>query len=167
MPPVRSRRTCRGDRSDAQAPDVPEPEPEPEPEPSPMLGQGPFVAVPCEDEPDEPGGRALGAAEPEGAVVMDGVVVLDDPVAAVATVTPSPRARPTELPTIPAANSTRLCLMVLLNGSDEPEGSVWATEPTGIHSTIATSRGPEPCLRIPAESGQLPQNPDRSHRRPG
>jgi len=122
-----------GDLSEAQAPDGPEPGPEPEP--SPMLGHGPFVEVPCDDEPDEPVVGAAGAAEPDepvgavvgdadpdGAVVIDGVVVLDDPVAAVATVTPSPRARPTELPTIPAATSTRLCLMVLLSGSDEPGG---------------------------------------------
>ena len=64
------------------------------------------------DEPDpEP--------EPDGAAVTDGVVVLD-PVAAVATVTPSPRARPTELPTIAATTNIRLCLMVLLRGSDGP-----------------------------------------------
>jgi len=117
-----------------------------------MSGHGPLAGAACDDGPDDaaggvvpgvagdelvPGvaadepepGVAADEPEPDGAAVIDGVVVLD-PVAAVATVTPSPRARPTELPTIAAATNIRLCLMVLLRGVGRAlTGPVWATGP--------------------------------------
>jgi len=82
-----------------------------------MLGHGPRGAA-CDDEPDD---GAVGEAVPDGAVI-EGVVVLEALVAAVATVMPSPRARPAEPPTIPAASNSRLCLMVLLLGLTSPDG---------------------------------------------
>jgi hypothetical protein len=97
-----------------------------------MSGHGRLVVAACDEEPDDAAGGVVAgvvADEPDGAVI-DGVVVADEPVDAVATVTPSPRARPTELPTIAAATNTRLCFMVLLRGSHGPwRGPVWATGP--------------------------------------
>jgi hypothetical protein len=132
-----------------------------------MSGHGPLAGAACADGPDDAaGGVVPGVAadepepetepEPDGAAVTDGVVV-PDPVAAVATPSPSPRARPTELPTIAAATNIRLCLMVLLRGRTGRNGPGVGDGPTTVHSTMAPSHGSEGCLRIPAESEVDPQ----------